>query len=59
MTSMFDLSKSSLNEQLQSLVKNIVAALVEYKKCNKKFITEQYRHYKYDEKKKVRIEDLL
>lgn len=58
-TSMFDLNKSTLTEQLQTLVRNIVAALVEHKKTRGKWVTEAFKHLELKDKQKVRIEDLL
>ena len=55
---MKEFSKSTLVEQLQSLVRNIVGALIEYKK-QKKFTSEPYKHYDLKEKQRIRIEDLI
>jgi len=58
-TSMFEINKSTLVEQLQSLVRTIVAAMVEFKKL-KQFKSEGIRHYQWDAlKQKIRIEDIL
>ena len=43
---------------MQNLVRNIVGALIEYKK-QKKFTSDQYKHYELKEKQRVRIEDLI
>lgn len=43
-TSMFEINKSTLVEQLQSLVRTIVGAMVEYKKL-KQFKSDGIRHY--------------
>ena len=56
--SLFDLNKSTLVEQLQVLVRNIVGALIEHKKV-RRFVSEQYRGYELKDKQKIRIEDLL
>ena len=53
-----DLKAITLIEQLQGLVRNIVGALVEFKK-QKKFTSDGYKHYELKEKQKVRIEDLI
>jgi hypothetical protein len=57
-SSLFDLNKSTLVEQLQALVRNIVGALIEHKKV-RRFVSEQYRGYELKDKQKIRIEDLL
>lgn len=56
--SLLDLNKQTLLDQLQNLVRNIVGALIEYKK-QKKFTSDQYKHYELKEKQRVRIEDLI
>jgi hypothetical protein len=48
-SSLFDLNKSTLVEQLQGLVRNIVGALIEHKKV-RRFVSEQYRGYELKEK---------
>jgi tRNA U38,U39,U40 pseudouridine synthase TruA len=45
-------------DQLQNLVRNIVGALIEYKK-QKKFTSDAYKHYELKEKQRIRIEDLI
>lgn len=57
-SSLFDMSKSTLVEQLQSLVRKIVGALIEYKK-HKKFVSEQYKQLDMSSKRGIKVEDLL
>ena len=43
---------------MQSLVRNVVGALIEHKKV-RRFVSEQYRGYELKDKQKIRVEDLL
>ena len=56
--SLIDFNKSTLLDQLQNLVRNIVGALIEYKK-QKKFTSDAYKHFELKEKQRIRIEDLI
>lgn len=46
---MFELDKSMLVDKLQTLVKNIVGALIELLK-HKKFVSDNYRMYELKDK---------
>lgn len=57
---MTDFSRSKLIDKLQNLVKQIVDALIEYKKNKGKgFLSEHYKHLELKEKQKIYIEHLL
>lgn len=57
---MTDFSRSKLIDKLQNLVKQIVDALIEYKKNKGKgFSSEHYKHLELKEKQKIYIEHLL
>ena len=56
---MSTLQQQTILDQIQSIVRNIVGALVEYTKNNGKFMTDNYKKFELKKNQKVRIEDLL
>ncbi len=57
---MSDYNRSRLIDKLQNLVKQIVDALIEYKRNKSKgFTSKQYEHFDLKEKQKIYIEHLL